>query len=91
MFLTIFISPSVAFSYADMDMTVQNDRNYVPLDHSIAKASHVDLNSKDSIFNISPSQSLKIGVKIWDNECGGTISGLTSWNYGRSMPPSGGS
>lgn len=34
------------------------------------------------LLNISPQVSLPIGIKIWFNECGGSISGLTSWNEG---------
>jgi len=29
---------------------------------------------------------LNIGMRIWQNECGGTIEGLTSWNKGEEFP-----
>jgi hypothetical protein len=35
--------------------------------------------------NISRSEALRIGKKIWQNECNGTISGLTSWNEGENF------
>jgi hypothetical protein len=35
-----------------------------------------------SLLNISPQIALPIGIKIWFNECGGRIDGLTSWNDG---------
>jgi len=28
---------------------------------------------------------MRVGRKIWENECGGTISGLTSWNTGENF------
>jgi hypothetical protein len=28
----------------------------------------------------------KIGRRIWQNECGGTVSGLTTWNQGEDFP-----
>lgn len=38
-----------------------------------------------SLLNISSQMALPIGVKIWFNECGGSISGLTSWNEGENF------
>ena len=35
--------------------------------------------------NLSHSQALRIGKKIWQNECAGTVSGLTSWNAGENF------
>jgi hypothetical protein len=34
---------------------------------------------------LSPSEANRIGRKIWQNECNGTISGLTSWNSGENF------
>ena len=34
---------------------------------------------------VSHSDSLKIGKRVWQNECGGTTSGLTSWNQGEDF------
>jgi len=34
---------------------------------------------------LSHADVLKIGKKIWQNECNGTISGLTSWNQGEDF------
>ena len=28
---------------------------------------------------------MRIGRKIWQNECGGTVAGLTSWNAGENF------
>jgi hypothetical protein len=36
-------------------------------------------------FTLSHSDALKIGKRVWQNECGGTISGLTSWNQGENF------
>jgi hypothetical protein len=34
---------------------------------------------------ISPESAAKIGQRIWKNECGGTVPGLTSWNGGENF------
>ena len=34
---------------------------------------------------LSHGDALKIGKRVWQNECGGTISGLTSWNQGEDF------
>jgi hypothetical protein len=36
-------------------------------------------------ISLSPSQANTIGRKIWQNECGGTVEGLTSWNSGENF------
>ena len=36
-------------------------------------------------INLSPAESMRIGRKIWQNECGGTVAGLTSWNTGENF------
>ena len=36
-------------------------------------------------MNISMATAKKIGQRIWQNECAGTISGLTSWNAGENF------
>lgn len=34
---------------------------------------------------ISPAQAAQIGRRVWRNECGGTVSGLVSWNEGEDF------
>ena len=34
---------------------------------------------------LSASEARRIGHKIWQNECNGTVSGLTSWNAGENF------
>ncbi|MEO7168445.1 MAG: hypothetical protein ABI016_15605 [Chthoniobacterales bacterium] len=34
---------------------------------------------------LSHQNALRIGRKIWQNECGGTVAGLTSWNTGENF------
>src|SRR3984893_819546 len=34
---------------------------------------------------LSQAEALRIGKKVWQNECNGTISGLTSWNTGENF------
>jgi hypothetical protein len=36
-------------------------------------------------IELSRADAMQIGRKIWKNECGGTISGLTSWNTGENF------
>jgi hypothetical protein len=35
--------------------------------------------------NLSPADTRRIGKRIWQNECGGTVAGLTSWNAGENF------
>jgi len=35
--------------------------------------------------NIPPATAAKIGQRLWQNECGGTVAGLTSWNSGEAF------
>jgi len=37
-------------------------------------------------ITISDRQAEVIGKKIWQNECAGTVSGLTTWNKGEEFP-----
>ena len=41
-----------------------------------------------SVFSaeLSASQKSAIGKKIWQNECAGTVDGLTTWNTGEEFP-----
>ena len=36
-------------------------------------------------LTLSHSDALKVGKRVWQNECGGTLSGLTSWNQGEDF------
>src|SRR6266480_2849527 len=36
-------------------------------------------------ITLSHTDALRIGKRIWQNECNGTISGLTSWNEGENF------
>jgi hypothetical protein len=35
--------------------------------------------------NLSPAETRRIGKRIWQNECNGTLVGLTSWNEGENF------
>jgi len=35
--------------------------------------------------SLSPAETRRIGKKIWQNECNGTLAGLTSWNEGENF------
>jgi hypothetical protein len=36
-------------------------------------------------LTISHSDALRVGRRVWQNECNGTVSGLTSWNQGEDF------
>jgi len=36
-------------------------------------------------LRLTPDQVSRIGRRIWENECGGTVAGLTSWNKGEDF------
>lgn len=36
-------------------------------------------------INLTPAETRRIGNRIWQNECGGTVAGLTSWNSGENF------
>ncbi|MEP6603670.1 MAG: hypothetical protein ABJB69_06975 [Spartobacteria bacterium] len=36
-------------------------------------------------INLSEAESQRIGRKVWQNECNGTVAGLTSWNEGEDF------
>lgn len=38
---------------------------------------------------LTAGQKAAIGKKIWQNECGGTVAGLTTWNAGEEFPSMG--
>jgi hypothetical protein len=42
-------------------------------------------NSAWAAINLSPAETRRIGNRIWQNECGGTVGGLTSWNAGENF------
>ena len=39
--------------------------------------------------NLTASQKSAIGRKIWQNECAGSVAGLTTWNVGEEFPSMG--
>jgi hypothetical protein len=39
----------------------------------------------DAAVSLTPAQLQRVGQRIWQNECGGTVEGLTSWNKGEAF------
>lgn len=37
-------------------------------------------------ISVDPSEARAAGLKVWQNECSGSVDGLTSWNYGEEFP-----
>lgn len=58
---------------------------FVFLCNSCCSIALADVKFGPKLIVISPEASLAIGVKIWFNECDGSVSGLTSWNNGESF------
>ena len=52
---------------------------------SIESTAGSDVAAKAKI-SLSQQDKAVIGKKIWQNECAGTVSGLTSWNRGEDFP-----
>jgi hypothetical protein len=42
-------------------------------------------NQAFAAINLTPAETRRIGNRIWQNECGGTVAGLTSWNAGENF------
>lgn len=42
--------------------------------------------SEQAGFALSATEAAEVGRKVWQNECGASISGLTSWNLGEEFP-----
>jgi len=57
-------------------------RRFVPLLLWILAAT---VQSGGAAINLSPAETRRIGNRIWQNECGGTVAGLTSWNTGENF------
>ncbi len=43
------------------------------------------INSAAGAISLSHAEALRIGRQIWQNESGGTVAGLTSWNTGEDF------
>ena len=57
-------------------------RRFVPLVLWILVATS---QNSGAAINLSPAETRRIGNRIWQNECGGTVAGLTSWNTGENF------
>ncbi len=45
-----------------------------------------DSSSSPTKLRLSADQATEVGHKVWMNECGGRVDGLTSWNVGEEFP-----
>jgi hypothetical protein len=53
---------------------------------SVAIVICVAIGTRDALaITLSHSDTLKIGKRIWQNECNGTVTGLTAWNEGENF------
>jgi hypothetical protein len=50
-----------------------------------AVAIFVSCSLATAAISLSPAETRRIGKRIWQNECNGTIDGLTSWNAGENF------
>lgn len=51
----------------------------------ILTASFSPVNAFSATVELSPAQLQRVGQRIWQNECAGTVAGLTSWNTGEDF------
>lgn len=49
-------------------------------------ASRSSAENTGTLPDLTDSQKSAIGKKIWQNECAGTVDGLTTWNVGEEFP-----
>lgn len=49
-------------------------------------AVHYEATVAEALPTLTQEMKVRIGKKIWLNECGGRIDGLTSWNAGEEFP-----
>lgn len=52
---------------------------------SLLSACTVPLSAPSAGVKLTPAQLQRVGQRIWQNECAGTIAGLTSWNAGEDF------
>ncbi len=54
--------------------------------HFILSILVISLLTSYASADLNPEQKSAIGKKIWQNECAGTVDGLTTWNAGEEFP-----
>ncbi len=59
---------------------------FVPACVSVDAPPFSDAPAATSAITLNEADAAAIGKKIWQNECGGTVEGLTSWNGGEDFP-----
>src|SRR5438876_9529453 len=62
----------------------QNRRTRVLLSLAVVTSIYTGLQTLVAV-TVSHSDALRIGKRIWQNECNGTVAGLTSWNEGENF------
>lgn len=88
----------IAEKIPDLSYNNENPVTLRPIQNSFSKSNNdalkIDLYQKEQqvaeyydqkIVTISPQIALPIGIKIWFNESGGKIEGLTCWNKGENF------
>src|SRR5438477_10735066 len=67
---------------ATLEKKVRTSSCQAAVSLSIIMLANLSLHAAIDIFS---ADAQRIGKRIWQNECGGTISGLTSWNPGENF------
>lgn len=52
---------------------------------ALVAVSLLTLTASATAVNLSRAETQRIGKRIWQNECNGTVAGLTSWNAGENF------
>lgn len=58
---------------------------FLPIVFALSCAACATSTAEPPVVGISTSAAQKIGQRVWQNECGGTVAGLTSWNSGENF------
>ena len=71
--------------HKDQPSRGQRHGSFARLTSTYTAAAFLLVSSPCFALTIPHADALRIGKKIWQNECNGTISGLTSWNSGENF------
>jgi hypothetical protein len=80
----LLVAPSLAF--ASETKVAENTNGRALMANSEGKQHGADAGESVTHLHLSAKEAEEIGRKVWRNECGGRIDGLTSWNAGEDFP-----
>jgi hypothetical protein len=78
-------STGIALASSARSPTRRHGRSRAKASALTAGLSGLLLLDVSAAVSLSHQDAVRIGRKIWQNECGGTVAGLTSWNTGENF------